>query len=137
MEYTDLPERMENKVLRLYFVQFLNYLNEGSMSIERALYHLKELTCRQWYTFELLDEQIRQSIDEWLIQIWDPHSVEKAEVITFIVANLGLTDTYAFLKQIYSSISSEEVKIIVGDTIRELKDSAANPYMELNQHFVM
>lgn len=137
MEFADLPERMEVSVLRLYFVRFLNCLRDGSISLESALYQLKELTYRQWYTFELLDEEIRQNIDDWLIQVWDSTSVEKADIVTFIVANLGLTRTFAFLEQEYRFITSDQVRDIVAETIRELKDSIADPYQELSQYVVI
>lgn len=137
MEFADLPERMEVSVLRLYFVRFLNCLRDGSISLDSALYQLKELTYRQWYTFELLDEEIRQNIDDWLIQVWDSTSVEKADIVTFIVANLGLIRTFAFLEQEYRFITSDQVRDIVAETIRELKDSIADPYQELSQYVVI
>lgn len=137
MEFADLPERMEVSVLRLYFVRFLNCLRDGSISLDSALYQLKELTYRQWYTFELLDEEIRQNIDDWLIEVWDSTSVEKADIVTFIVANLGLIRTFAFLEQEYRFITSDQVRDIVAETIRELKDSIADPYQELSQYVVI
>lgn len=137
MEFADLPERMEVSVLRSYFVRFLNCIRDGSISLESALHQLKELTYRQWYTFELLDEEIRQNIDDWLIQIWDSTSVEKADIVTFIVANLGLTRTFAFLEQEYHFISSEQVREIVAETISELKESIADPYQEMREYIVI
>lgn len=75
---------------------------------------------------------IKHEIEQWLIQIWHPISIEKVDTITFIVANLGLSHTYDFLRSECNQVASEKIRLIIAETIAELEGNVEDPYTEIN-----
>lgn len=137
MDYKDLPERLEAGIIKLYFQELLTRINNSHIEEIEALIQLKELTVRQWYTFEFLDSEIRTQIDNWLIQIWYPISERKANIITFIVINLGLTFTYEYLLKEYDQIHSERYQKIIREMFNELKGKVEDPYQAMREYLLV
>ncbi|WP_054957489.1 hypothetical protein [Paenibacillus dakarensis] len=137
MDYKDLPERLDERFLKGCFQELLTRIVNSQIEEIEALIQLKELTIRQWYTFELLNSEIRAHIDKWLIQIWHPLSEEKANLITFIVINLGLICTYEHLLEEYKHLQSESYQTIIKEMISELKGNVEDPYQALREYIII
>lgn len=137
MDYKELPERVDAGVLKFYFRELLARIRDSRIVEMDALVQIKELTVRQWYTFELLDLAVRTEIDQWLIEVWHPISEQKVDIITFIVANLGLIHTYEYLLIVCTQLNSDKYKRIIYEMIDELDGNVEDPYQEMHKYITI
>ena len=128
-EYSDLPDYMTVEDLEKYFTELINYAIKISgiddESIAEALY---ELSDRQWHTYELINKDIKDSIEEWINKVWNTNSTELIDSITSIIGMLGLVKSFELVKKSINEDISCEVREILKMTIKELNIHVGDPY---------
>ena len=103
--YASLPDFMTKEGLEMAFAELLNEFEpekNGSAELIKSLVQLSE---RQWHTYSLLDDSLRERIEHCLLSLWNGHDLEQAEEVISIMASLGLESINAFL----ASRSPEDV----------------------------
>lgn len=131
-EFRSLPVNMPKQELKKHFVRLLRYIEEtpvfNKMDVLEAL---SELTDRQVYTYELLSLDLREKIDKLIMKLWDSKSSIVADIISFIVVNLALKNSYGMMKSLLlNSNLDSEVKSIIAETVNEVGDNLERPYID-------
>lgn len=131
-EFRSLPVNMPKQELKKHFVRLLRYIEEtpvfNKMDVLEAL---SELTDRQVYTYELLSLDLREKIDKLIMKLWDSKSSIVADIISFIVVNLALKNSYEMMKSLLlNSNLDSEVKSIIAETVNEVGDNLERPYID-------
>lgn len=130
-QYESLPDSMDKNELKKYFISFLNSVDgQKNLNKMEVLEALSQLTDRQVYTYELLDEDIRIKIDYLIIKLWTSDSVEFADLATYIVVNLSLKESFCMMKNLLKSHLREDVKTIIKETIEEVGDKLDIPFIQ-------
>ena len=75
------------------------------LSISEALYELAE---RQWNTFEYLEGDLFQRIENWVICNWDIDNYKLIDNLLSLIALLGLEESYEKAK---SSLANTNLNI--------------------------
>lgn len=126
--FKSLPDYMSTTQLRELFNEFLssNSLNDNEIGV--ALESLVELADRQWHTYELLDFDLRNEIEEWLIGICNKESIHDIELISLIIGRLGLVKVYIHLKNLLNENVSDDIKTVIHEMVDELDGHVQDPY---------
>lgn len=123
-----LPESMKSSELEIYFIDFVNEVNQQDTNLIKATDALIQLSERQWHTYENLNPEIKKSLEEWIVRSWSTDSLDLVENIISITALLGLSVVFNFMKISYESIKELDVKKSVQEAIKELDGSIEDPY---------
>jgi hypothetical protein len=126
--YTSLPDFMSVK--NIYF-EFLELLGDFETKKNDGTFFLKgllELSDRQWHTYSLLDNEIKERIEKCLLYLWDGNDLERTEEIISIMASLGLEGISSFLGTRSCENVSPEVFNEISLALSELGDSVSDPY---------
>ncbi|WP_444437013.1 hypothetical protein [Pseudomonas sp. A6] len=126
--YRCLPESMSIEAISCEFAEVLEGVKSGVVSKEDALNALSELSDRQWNTYDFLNGELRSSIEDALVALWDGQSLGAAETIVSIVARLGLGRVLRFLSALDSSQVSPDVLKEIHEAVEELRDNIDDPY---------
>lgn len=126
--YRSLPDYMSVDELKKLFSSFLSEIRTTNSNLEESLESLLELADRQWHTYELLDEDVKREIEEWLLSIIDFDSDEIIEYLTLIVGRLGLSKLYVTIKSSLTSNLKKEVRQIIEETVNEIDGHVEDPY---------
>ena len=87
-EYRHLPDYMKPAEVERYC--FL-ILQESSLeSVTQTLEKLREMSDRQWHTYELPSKELRNKLKNWLIQNWTSNSSEYLESMMVLSYCFGL-----------------------------------------------
>ncbi|MDH1011696.1 hypothetical protein N5C80_23460 [Pseudomonas nicosulfuronedens] len=126
--YKALPESMPVEDIKVEFLDVLKCLKSGDLSKESALEALSELSDRQWNAYCVLSDDVRPSVADVLISMWDGRCIDSAETIVSIVSRLGLGRVLRFLSEIDPNQTSPDVYIEIHEAVEELRDSVEDPY---------
>lgn len=126
--YRALPDYMPVEELKKLFYDFLNRVMASEYDLVEALESLLELADRQWHTYELLDQDIKNEIEDWLISVNDFNSEEVIEYVTSIIGRLGLVKLYAIVKASLKNNLRKEVQKVIEETVKEIDEHAEDPY---------
>ncbi len=126
--YKSLPDYMSVDELKNLFNSFLSNVRDSKYDLGDALESLLELADRQWHTYELLNEDIKCEIEDWLISIVNSDSKEITEYTTLIIARLGLSRLYGTIKASLAGNLREEVRQIITEIINEVDGHVEDPY---------
>src|SRR5690606_21754149 len=99
--YGNLPDVLPQQQIEAEFVAVLaadatSHANE----IAEALF---ELSDRQWHTYEMASEQLRQDAASMILLIWDANDADRAESLLATIGMLGLGDAFRQLLAIKST----------------------------------
>ncbi|MEO8489357.1 hypothetical protein [Pseudomonas sp.] len=89
---------------------------------------LVQLSDRQWHTYSLLDNSLRERIEHRVLSLWDGHDLEQAEQVISIMASLGLEAINTFLASRSPTDVSPEVFNEISLALSEFGDSVSDPY---------
>jgi len=132
-DYSLLPDYMEVEDLKREFRSLLLHAKiiKDNVGFSEALY---ELAIRQWHTYKVIENSLKDEINNWIIENFNFNSLEITESLIGVIGNLGLEKSYEYIKE---SISKDininkDVKHKILEAINEFGESVSNPYMSLD-----
>ncbi|HEX3029391.1 MAG TPA: hypothetical protein VHT34_08830 [Clostridia bacterium] len=126
--YKSLPDYMSVDELKMLISSFLSEVKTTNSDLVESLESLLELADRQWHTYELLNEDLKTEVEEWLLSIIDFHSDEIIEYLTLIVGRLGLSKLYATIKNSLTGNLKKEVRQKIEEIVDEIDGHVEDPY---------
>jgi hypothetical protein len=126
--YQNLPDYMGVCELDALFTEFLKTAGTCECGLTEKLEALLELSDRQWHTYELLNQNTRNDIEAWLMNVLNFDSVEVTELIALTVGRLGLGKLYCIIKVALNDNLKKEVRQVIEQTVKELDGHAEDPF---------
>ncbi|MDG0873397.1 hypothetical protein L5D93_13300 [Paenibacillus thiaminolyticus] len=128
-EIMQLPDVMPKEQLEEYFTKYLDSI-EGIDKLNNLeiLESFSELADRQVYTYELLNDTLRNRVDIFVQKLWDTTSVELVDVYSYVVINLSLKKSYELMKSSLNLELEEKVRKIIEETIDEVGEDIEVPF---------
>jgi len=129
-ELNKLPDYISVDECRHYFQDVLKSFEEKKIEKREFLENVIELTDRQCRTYEILEEKTRKQLDRYICKLWNTENYDDVDCITYIVANIGLEETFEKIM-----FSLENDKNMNDDILQEIKEfveesegDISNPY---------
>ncbi|EAG2948389.1 hypothetical protein B5H37_12560, partial [Listeria monocytogenes] len=97
-DYSKMPW-VSAEDLYLLFEQALKDFKQSKLSKKEFFDILDELTMRQVDTYEILKEPLRGQLDNELYNLWNTENYDDVDIITSLLINLGLKNTYNKMKK--------------------------------------
>lgn len=125
-DYNELPDYMTVSELQELFRGFLEAVNNpNGVNLDLFIAGLSELSNRQWHTYTILEENLRTNIDDWvkailISDIWQTKSVYFIRQMLSAIGNLGLVNSYLFVKEISNREIDPSLKNEISDFISEI-----------------
>ena len=126
-DYSQLKDCLSIEELEYCFSEFLDKYT-GFCDTAFALDELFELADRQWHTYKLLNSELRERIDDYVIGVIDYDNMDVMESIMTIIPRLGLVKAYNTVVCHKDKITDKRILQLVQDCIREYGDNVDNPY---------
>ena len=132
-KFHELPDSIECDKMKEYFEEYLSYYcnNTDSANVDYALSELLELADRQWHTYELLEESVKEKVDKYLKSVIDFEDEEIMDYILCIIPRIGLSNLFSYILQNKGFIHNQAVLYNIAEAEKEYGDSVDNPYSEL------
>ncbi|ELU8148993.1 hypothetical protein SD224_000886 [Listeria monocytogenes] len=130
-DYSKMPW-VSAEDLYLLFEQALQDFKQSKLSKKEFFDILDELTMRQVDTYEILKEPLRGQLDNELYNLWNTENYDDVDIITSLLINLGLKNTYNKMKKSIEDTSeiSPEILEEIQDAIEEVGDNIDDPYQD-------
>lgn len=127
---SSLPDSMSCEQVEKEFAMLIQSIGAEPLANEFLLIMtaLSELADRQWATYELLNNQIKDKIEEIAIKVWQQNSLDSTEKLICVIGRIGLTNAWSYLVSIKPSTLSPEVTDEIASAIIEIGDSVGDPY---------
>jgi len=133
-DYADLPDYMTTEELEKHFTELIDLAEKVSrVNDEKVSQALYELSDRQWHTYEMLSDTIKEKIEYWINKAWNTKSTELIENITSIIGRLGLVESFELVKKSINEDISDEIKEILEITIKEINGHIDDPYYSMKK----
>ena len=125
--YEQLPDYMSVDQLDAEFREFLSNAEriQPDLAYVESLLALSE---RQWHTYELLVNDLRNRISLFLVDVWKDDDVEEADAILSITGMLGLPAVLDFLSSKATDSFSPDVRKSVKEAFDEFGSTISDPY---------
>ena len=129
-KFHELPDSIEGSKMKEYFDEYLSYYcnNTNSENVHYALSELLELADRQWHTYELLEECVKEKVERYLKAVIDFEDVEIMDDILCIIPRIGLSNLFNYILQNKHSIQNREILLNITESENEYGDDVDNPY---------
>ena len=125
--YEQLPDVMTVDQLDAEFREILSV--PASFRLELAyIESLHELSERQWHTYNLIGNDLRDKTSLVLTMLWKDDDVEMADTILGITGMLGLPGVMDFLASKPTGAFSPDVKKSVKEAFDEFGSTISDPY---------
>lgn len=139
MNYEDirkLPDHCAADFLHTLFHDALQHFENGTNDKQEFLLILSELTDRQAMTYELLEKELRDNIDQVLRKLWNTDSYDEVDIMLSLIVNLGLEECFA---QVQNSLHQDNkldpaIRSEIEETIAEVGEHIANPLHSLERY---
>ncbi|PSA19558.1 hypothetical protein [Listeria monocytogenes] len=130
-DYSKMPW-VSAEDLYLLFEQALKDFKQSKLSKKEFFDILDKLTMRQVDTYEILKEPLRGQLDNELYNLWNTENYDDVDIITSLLINLGLKNTYNKMKKSIEDTSeiSPEILEEIQDAIEEVGDNIDDPYQD-------
>ncbi|MBC1546353.1 hypothetical protein HCJ27_04480 [Listeria sp. FSL L7-1435] len=130
-DYSKIPW-VSAEDLYLLFEQAIKDFKQSKLSKKEFFDILDELTMRQVDTYEILKEPLRGQLDNELCNLWNTENYDDVDIITSLLINLGLKNTYNRMKKSIEGISeiSPEILEEIQDAIEAVGDNIDDPYQD-------
>ncbi len=130
-DYKILPESMESDELAGYFKEFLSEYSDKPRTLP-ALKQLYELAYRQWDTYESVDEDIAEKLDEYLRSAINFKSYEIMDTLMSIVENLSLKNIFHYIVDQVDDIMDQSVRELIQEADEEYGDRIDDIFGDLD-----
>lgn len=125
-----IPDGIKVEECKNFFKDVISSFDNNSIEKKEFLEMIVILTDKQCQTYEILEEEIRKLLDKRLAELWNTNDYDDVDCITYIVANIGLVDTYGRI--VCSLENSEYMDKEILQEIQEFVDESdgdiSNPY---------
>ncbi|WP_053376559.1 hypothetical protein [Paenibacillus sp. FJAT-27812] len=111
------------------FEEFILESKSQTNEVEETLAALLELSDRQWHTYELLDNVIKNEVENWIISKCKKESFNAIDLITLIIGRLGLVKAYEHVKSLLDDLANE-IRATIQETVAELDGHVEDPWMK-------
>lgn len=125
--YSELDDYLSCQELKKHFSEFLS-LYSNDEDVEHALDELFELADRQWYTYEVLDTDLRGEVDSFVSKSIDIRSYNIMESIMTIIPRLGLVNSYDAVIRTIKHIDDKRILKLVTESIEQYGKTVSDPY---------
>jgi len=126
--YCSLPDSMSEAELYVEFLEVVESSADAKCNIIDVVNILLELSDRQWHTYTILCDSLRNKLEGVLISCWDGGDLECVEGAIAVTAKLGLVGFLNFISdQDIENLSSKVAEEIRG-AMTEFGDSVGDPY---------
>lgn len=126
--YRSLPDSMPSSRLKELFEEFILKTKSQTNEVEETLEALLELSDRQWHTYELLDNIVKNEVENWIISKCNKESFNVVDLITLIIGRLGLVKAYEHVKSLLDEDLANEIRATIQETVAELDGHVEDPY---------
>jgi hypothetical protein len=116
--------------LKELFEEFILKTKSQTMEVEEALEALLELSDRQWHTYELLDNIVRNELENWIISKCNKESINVVDLTTLIIGRLGLVKAYEHVKSLLDEDLANEIRATIQETVAERDGHVEDPWMK-------
>ena len=129
-KFHELPDAIECGKMKEYFEEYLSHYsnNTNSENVNYALSELLELADRQWHTYQLLEECVKEKVERYLEEIIDFEDAEIMDYILCIIPRIGLSNLFSYILQNKSSLQNREVLLNITESENEYGGNVDNPY---------
>lgn len=127
MDYQDLPDYMDTETLKTLFIHILSndlYYQDQN----RVLNNIYELAERYWHTYELIDNELKDKISDFIIKRIDQNSVENIDIILSIIPLLGLSEVLNEIIANKDLIKKEEIYALLYEAYNEYGYTVDDPH---------
>lgn len=121
------PQEVEHEVDRL-----IQYKYDNSYDDEELMDAWVIIADRQFHTFQLPSEILKEKIYQWLVRNWTVDMVFQSRMC-MIIGNFGIEKGLTLLKQELNNYLPDNVRIEISETIQELGDHINDPYYDLKK----
>lgn len=126
--YKSMPDYMPVVQLKELFEEFISNTSSQNYDVEEALESLLELADRQWHSYEMLDMNVSNQVETWIISNCNKDSINNVEFMTLIIGRLGLVKAFEYVKSLLDEDLISEIRKIIHETINELDGHVEDPY---------
>jgi len=89
---------------------------------------LCELADRQWHTYQLLRQDLREAVEAWLHAHWDTESEEYVAQVVCIIGRLGLQSMMPRLEHALAGSLSDDVRQLLREYLDETRGDVCDPF---------
>lgn len=127
VEFNSLPDSMESEELAGYFRQFLDEYGDrpGDLYEMKQLY---ELAYRQWDTYERVNKELAQQLDDYIISSVNFSYYELMDVLISVVENLSLANSFKYIVEHKDEADNPAVRELIYEAEDEYADTIDDPY---------
>lgn len=125
--YQSLPESPSVELMQNEFDYLIDNLLPN-LSFNDLLPILYELSDRQWNTYTIANDKIRNAVSEYLVKFIDVNSENDIDSALHISLAMGLSSVYFYILDNFNNIINVNVKNLINEYKREVVD-IANPYI--------
>ena len=127
-DFLDIPDCISSEELEKYFEKFLEYYKNCYYNIDKILEELEELAEIQWLTYNIISENLKNKLENYLLKIIDLDSYEIMDSIFIIIGRLGLKNIYLWIMENKKYIKNIEVIKDIEEIEEEYGESYTDPY---------
>ncbi len=112
------------------FYKVLNKELKTKSDVLKATEELAELSDEQWHKYQLIDSETKEAIESWIEKTFDITSIRYIENVIFIIAHLGLEESFKLLENAleHEFEIDKEIYTEIKEAVDELRDHIDNPY---------
>lgn len=125
--YQSLPESPSVELMENEFDYLIDNLLPN-LSFNDLLPILYELSDRQWNTYTIANDKIKNAVSEYLIKFIDMNSENDIDSALHISLAMGLSSVYFYILDNFNNIINVNVKNLINEYKREVVD-ITNPYI--------
>ena len=125
--YQSLPESPSVELMENEFDYLIDNLLLN-LNFNDLLPILYELSDRQWNTYTIANDKIKNAVSEYLIKFIDVNSENDIDSALHISLAMGLSSVYFYILDNFNNIINVNVKNLINEYKREVVD-ITNPYI--------
>lgn len=124
--YDALADQLPGEQLEDEFYQILGA--DSSSAADEVSEALFQLSVRQWNSYELPKQELRQKVTRSVLRMWDNSDAKRAECLLAVISRMGLGDAFRFIRKMDAALFSKEVNDLVQEAVAEFGDTVDDPY---------
>lgn len=132
---SDLPDGMDTNSIEKEFWSIVRAYKDNpyvpSEECNLLLSTLFELSDRQWSTYTLLPNNLRDLLDSMILNFWQRESLDSTEKLLGVISRLGLVKAFSELTTLDPADLSPDVAREIQSGINEFGEGVHDPYFRM------